>query len=53
MADSLITFWGIIQRQGPDHHRIMRLTLWVLVIVVVGVVGLLLAALVPDSSRFL
>ncbi len=53
MAASLITIWGILRRQGPDNHGTMRLTLGVLVIVVFGVVGLLLAASVPDSSRFL
>ncbi len=46
-------YWGILRRQGPDHHLIMRLTLWVLVIVALGVVGLLLAESMPDSSSLL
>ncbi len=46
-------YWGILRRHGPDHTRILRLTLWVLVILAVGVVGLLLAASMPDSSSFL
>lgn len=46
-------YWGILRRDGPDHTRILRLTLWLLVILVLGVVGLLLAESMPDSSSFM
>ncbi len=46
-------YWGILRRHGPDHTRIVRLTLWILVILALGVVGLLLAESMPDSSSFL
>ncbi len=46
-------YWGVLRQQGPDHHLIMRLTLWVLVILALGVLGLLLAGSMPDSSSFL
>jgi hypothetical protein len=46
-------YWGILRRPGPDHHLLMRLTLWTVVIVALGIVGLLLAGAMPDSTSFL
>jgi hypothetical protein len=46
-------YWGILRRHGPDHYRIMRLTLWILVILAMGLVGLLLAESMPDTTSLL
>lgn len=47
------SYWFILRMDDIDHHLNLRLALWAVVLVALGIVGLLWAGSMPDPASFL
>ena len=45
-------YWIVLRMDDIDHRHNLLLALWAIVIIVLGIVGLLWAGTMPDSTRF-